>query len=130
MGVQNSAAIYASPIVADGTVYVGGLDGILYALDLETGKEKWSFRTEGEIRSSVCLGKSTILLNGGDGRLYALDFSGKLRWTFQTGGERKYDFADYFHSTPVLHDGRVYFGSGDGNHLRRGRRDRRARLGV
>jgi eukaryotic-like serine/threonine-protein kinase len=38
-----------------------------------------------------------------------------LLWTFKTGGERKYDFADYFHSTPVTQNGILYFGSGDGN---------------
>ncbi len=38
-----------------------------------------------------------------------------MHWKFSTNGERKYDFADYFHSTPVLLNDILYFGSGDGN---------------
>jgi outer membrane protein assembly factor BamB len=40
--------------------------------------------------------------------------NGKLLWNFRTGGEKKYDFADYFHSTPVIYNSVLYFGSGDG----------------
>jgi len=44
----------------------------------------------------------------------ALDiYSGKLIWKYKTNGERKYDFADYFHSSPVLTKGVLFFGSGD-----------------
>ena len=108
--------IYASPIVYDNVVYIGGLDSLLHALDVITGKEVWRFHTKGEMRSNVCINKDKIYLNGGDGNLYALNIkTGKPIWTFKTKGERKYDFADYFHSTPVLENGILYFGSGDGN---------------
>jgi len=57
-----------------------------------------------------------VFLNGGDGSLYALDKkNGEIIWKFNSERERKYDFADYFHSTPVIKDGVIYFGSGDGN---------------
>lgn len=106
---------YASPVVNGNSVYIGGLDSILHVLDLNSGKEKWSFRTRGEIRSNVSLDKDRLYLNGGDGTIYALNtISGKLLWTFKTEGEHKYDFADYFHSSPVLNNGILYFGSGDG----------------
>lgn len=112
---NTKAPIYSSPVVADGSVFVGGTDSILHVLDLNTGKEKWRFRTMGQIRSTVCLGPERLYLNGGDGNLYALDQKdGRVIWTFKTKGERKYDFADYFHSTPVLQNEAVYFGSGDG----------------
>jgi outer membrane protein assembly factor BamB len=112
----SNSPFYASPVINENSVYIGGLDSILHVLDLNTGNEKWSFRTNGEIRSNVCLAKRLLYLNGGDGVIYALNsVSGKLLWTFKTEGERKYDFADYFHSTPVLNGGVLYFGSGDGN---------------
>ncbi len=108
--------IYSSPVIEDSTIYVGGNDSILHVLNLKTGRENWSFQTKGEIRSSICCDSDKIILNGGDGLVYALyKESGELIWTFRTGGERKYDFADYFHSSPVLHNGAVYFGAGDGN---------------
>jgi len=42
----------SSPAVAGGVVYVGSLDNWLYALDAETGQEKWRFKTDGEVYSS------------------------------------------------------------------------------
>jgi outer membrane protein assembly factor BamB len=113
---KTSKSIYASPLVSEGVVYAGGLDSILHAIDVRTGKELWDFRTNGEIRSAVCINASNLYLNGGDGMLYALNKStGKELWKFTTKGESKYDFADYFHSSPVLSNGVIYFGSGDGN---------------
>ena len=107
--------IYASPIVVGNLVYVGGIDGKLHVLDIHSGAEKWSFSTKGQIRSGVCTDGDRIYLNGGDGNLYALSArDGNLVWTLSTEGERKYDFADYFNSTPVLQHGILYFGSGDG----------------
>ncbi len=111
-----ASPVFSSPVVSDGLAYFGGLDSLLYAVEIKTGKEAWRFRTKGPIRSSVCIGGSRLYLNGGDGVLYSLEKrTGKLLWSFNTGGERQYDFADYFHSTPVLSDGILYFGSGDGN---------------
>jgi outer membrane protein assembly factor BamB len=109
-------SFFASPVVDDGIVYIGGLDSTLYTLDLINGKLIWKFKTGGEIRSNVCLEGENLFLNGGDGYLYKLNRkNGNIIWKFETKGEKKYDFADYFHSTPVIQHGMVYFGSGDGN---------------
>jgi outer membrane protein assembly factor BamB len=113
---KNKASFFASPVVSDGLVYIGGLDSTFHVIAIDSGKEKWIFRTRGEIRSSALIHGSTVYLNGGDGSLYALDKrNGKHLWVFQAKCERKYDFADYFHSTPVINAGILYFGSGDGN---------------
>jgi outer membrane protein assembly factor BamB len=37
-------AVTATPAVVDGTVYVGDWSGNFYALDLETGERRWTFR--------------------------------------------------------------------------------------
>ncbi|MFN8459711.1 MAG: PQQ-binding-like beta-propeller repeat protein, partial [Anaerolineae bacterium] len=36
--------IEASPVVADNLVYFGSRDGYFYALDAQTGQEKWKRR--------------------------------------------------------------------------------------
>ena len=108
--------IFSSPSVSEDLVYFGGLDSIFYAIEISSGHEKWRFRTKGEIRSSPLIYGTRVFLNGGDGSLYALDKkSGELIWRFDAKCERKYDFADYFHSTPVINDSVLYFGSGDSN---------------
>lgn len=113
---KTTSAFYASPVVDDGLIYVGGLDGNLYAINIETGKEVWKFHTRGEIRSDALIHNDDLYLNGGDGTLYSLNKkNGEISWLFKTGGEKKYDFADYFQSSPIYENGKVYFGSGDGN---------------
>ena len=113
---KTKSPIYSSPVVYQNKVYIGGLDSILHVINLKTGIEEWSFRSNGEIRSNACIGHNLLYLNGGDGIIYAININNReIIWTFKTKGESKYDFADYFHSTPVLLNGLIYFGSGDGN---------------
>ena len=110
--------IVGSPIIDNGTVFIGSLDSSLYALDLATGKEKWKQQTRGPIRSSVCVSQSGLFLLGSDGFLFKLDKdSGKVLGYYQTMngymGDRQHDFADYFTSTPVIKDSTIYFASGE-----------------
>jgi outer membrane protein assembly factor BamB len=105
--------ILASPILHDQVVYVGGLDSTLYAIQLSSGKELWRFKTAGGIRSNVVISAHQLFLNGGDGNLYCLDSkTGKLQWRFTGEPEKKYDFADYHHSTPVLSNNVLHVGLG------------------
>ena len=116
---QTKSPFIASPVSDATHTYIGGLDSTLYALDLSSGKLKWKFRTNGEIRSAVTVNNNNVYLSGGDGVLYCLDKNtGKTNWQFRTLGgllgERKYDFADYFYSTPTLYKEKLFFGAGDG----------------
>lgn len=110
--------IFSSPVISEGIVYAGGLDSILYAVEINSGKLKWKFKTGGEIRSTVCLYQQKLFLFSGDGNLYCIDrITGKLVWKFATKGnilgDRRYDFADYYQSSPVVANGKVFFGAGD-----------------
>ena len=109
--------IFSSAVVTGETVYVGGSDSILYALNIETGKVFWKFITKGEIRSEVSIHNNNVYLLSGDGAVYCLNSeTGKQKWIFKTAGEQKYplySFADYYQSAPVYENGIIYFGSGD-----------------
>ena len=130
--------IFSSPVVADGTVYVGSSDNHLYALDAATGKKKWQFKTNGgpfqsggNISSTPAAANGLVYFMCNDGNFYAVNASdGKLRWSFATRGERRFtapgvnylqpstetmpDPWDFFLSSPAVTDGSVYFGCGDG----------------
>jgi eukaryotic-like serine/threonine-protein kinase len=113
--------IFSSPVIDDQTVYFGALDSTLYALDLRTGKEKWKLKTNGEILSTVIIQNNNVYLLGGNGVLSCIDKNtGKPVWrsvfdnTALFMAERKYDFADYYHSSPVIYNDVIYFGSGNG----------------
>jgi eukaryotic-like serine/threonine-protein kinase len=45
----------SSPCVANGIVFVAGLDGNLYAFDSKTGAKKWTFATDSKVYSSPCV---------------------------------------------------------------------------
>lgn len=112
---KTSQALFSSPVIFEKIIYFGSTDSVLYAINLESGREEWRSHTCGEIRSNVCINSNCLYLNGGDGNIYALDKnSGKELWTFKTKSEKKVDFADYFQSTPVLYNNILLFGMGDG----------------
>ncbi|MFF7840471.1 PQQ-binding-like beta-propeller repeat protein [Streptomyces ossamyceticus] len=97
--------VYASPIVADGVVYVGGETDFLYALDADTGALRWAFETGGNVNAEPAVADGTVYVPSEDGNLYAVDVdTGRQRWKFRTGKGRS--------SPPTVADGLVYVGGG------------------
>jgi outer membrane protein assembly factor BamB len=45
-------AIEAPPMYYNNSVYIGSLEGDLFALDAKTGKQRWKYKTEGQISGS------------------------------------------------------------------------------
>ena len=109
---------YSSPMVADGTVFVGSGDGRLYAVDAGTGEKVWQFETGDEEWSPAVVVDGTVYIQGGsepvtdDGtlighrtRLYAVDArTGETLWSVETYGKPL--------STPTLRNGTVFVCSG------------------
>ena len=129
---KTGGAIVASPVIADGVVYISSLDGHLFAIDQETGKEKWNFKSRMPIASTPAIQGGNVYFVSSAGSLAALDASnGKPKWVFATEYERKFearnlhgypspaqtipDGWDIWTSSPAVANGKVYFGSGDGN---------------
>lgn len=129
---KTSGAIVASPAITDGVVYISSMDGHLFAIDQETGKEKWNFKSRMPIASSPAISGGTVYFVSSAGSLAALDAAnGKPKWVFATEFERKFeaknlhgypspaqtipDAWDIWTSSPAVANGKVYFGSGDGN---------------
>ena len=124
--------VISSPAVAEGVVYVGSTDGKLYAVDRESGAQKWKFDAKSRVVSSPAVANGTVYFTAYDGNLYAVvAATGTQKWKFQTAGERRFaathlhgsqpvaeampDPFDTFLSSPVVVNGAVFFGSGDGN---------------
>ena len=124
--------IVTSPAIADGVVYIGSLSGHLYAIDQQTGQQKWQFKSSRPIASSATVADGTLYFVSSAGSIVALDIAtGQPRWTYATEYERKFeaknlhgypspaqtipDAWDVFTSSPAVANGKVYFGSGDGN---------------
>jgi outer membrane protein assembly factor BamB len=111
---------------------VGSNDGRLYALDADSGVERWRLQTKGRVVSSPAVAGGRVYVLSYDGHLHAADArTGAALWSFATGGERRFahtnlhgaepaaelmpDPFDFFLSSPAVVDGVVYFGSGDGH---------------
>ena len=129
---KTGGPIVTSPAIADGVVYIASLDGHLHAVDQETGTEKWKFKSRMPIASSPAVAGGLVYFVSSSGALAAIDSAaGTPKWVFATEYERKFeaknlhgypsaaqtipDAWDIFTSSPAVANGRVYFGSGDGN---------------
>ncbi|WP_331769197.1 serine/threonine-protein kinase (plasmid) [Embleya sp. NBC_00888] len=103
---------HPSPAVAAGTVYFGGTDNNVYALDAATGATngaaKWVFAAGDAIHSSPAVADGLVYVGCNDNNVYALDAAtGAKKWTFATGGD--------VYSTPAIAGGVLYIGSADNN---------------
>ena len=124
--------IISSPVIANGSVYVGSTDGYLYAVDVDSGRLKWKFETKARVVSSPAVAGGLVYFSSYDGWFYAVNAAdGKPKWKFNNGAERRYaakhihgalpagetmpDPFDCYLSSPAVWNGAVYFGSGDSN---------------
>jgi outer membrane protein assembly factor BamB len=64
---------YASTAVTDKLVIAGSRDKRLYALERATGKQKWSFVTQGRIECSPVVWGERLYAGSMDGHLYVID---------------------------------------------------------
>ena len=109
-GEEDRRAVYGTPAIANGVVYFGGYDGILYALTLNDGFEVWdtSVGDSSPIVGGPVVADGLVLVGSSDGSLYAFDSeSGSLEWSFETAND--------VWSSPAVSGGVAFFGSLDHN---------------
>ena len=107
---------YGVPAVADGRVYVGGFDGVVYSLDALGLTLATSFEIEGDrlskgIMGSVVAVGRRLVFGGAEsadtGRLYVLDEDLREVCVYPARGD---DPVGAIWSTPTVVDGIAYFG--------------------
>ncbi len=98
----------AQPVVVDGRLFVGGMDGVVYARNASTGAPLWRYATDGPVRHSLAVWRDVVTGSSHDGYTYALGAAdGGVRWRAATGASA---------TAPLVDTGRnvVYVGSTDG----------------
>mgnify|MGYP005851367429 CR=1 FL=1 len=99
-------------VIGDRYVYAGTVDGVMHALDRETGTEVWTFSSGRDIWSTPLLDGDTLYFTSLDRHLYALDAAtGNLKWQFPPAGETADPPVGPIVGTPTLTDGLLVFGS-------------------
>lgn len=122
--------VASTPVVAGNQLLVAAENGNLYSFDLPTRKFSWLYHSEAGIASTPAVANGKVYFLSRDGFFYALEqATGKRLWRFATGGEGRFaavggygvpvemgpvpDPWDFYLSSPVVHNNKVYFGSTD-----------------
>ena len=93
-------------IAAYQTLYIATAKG-LYALDAESGAQRWVYPTDLPLGHSPTLHNGVAYVGGLDHKLHAIDaLSGQALWTFEAGAG--------FQTNPLVVEDKVYAGNRDG----------------
>jgi outer membrane protein assembly factor BamB len=103
---SGGGGILAGPVLHKGVIYFASADSYVYAVNADTGKEEWRFRTHGELWSTPVVSDNMLWVGSYDKNLYCLNLHGKEVWRFPTGGK--------IASSPFVYKNLVLAGSNDG----------------
>lgn len=91
---------------ADGMLYIGSVNGHMYAMNAAADQIKWDFDAQAPINSSPTLIGNQLVFAAG-GKLFSLNASnGSTDWTFTAGN---------FASSPTISGDNIFIGSDDNN---------------
>lgn len=101
---KTGGPVNSSPIVVNGTVYVGSDDNKLYALNADKWGKKWDFDSGDRISYSPTAYKGMIFFSTRGNKVFALDAeTGKKRWEFQSDG--------WINAPVVAYDDKIFVGA-------------------
>ena len=88
-------------------MYTANTVGEVYALDLKTGKQQWTFKTAGKVYSTPAVHKGVVVVGSSDHFIYGIHAkTGKELWKMEA------DKAVL--GSPAVKNGKAYIGASDG----------------
>jgi outer membrane protein assembly factor BamB len=115
--------VWASPVAYEGTIYIGSTGGVFNAVDARDGRHVWAFAAGRPIFGAAAVDADAVYFACDNGWLFKLDrATGKELWRYDLGDARVSRVLghpnvfewDWQGAQPVLGDGSVFVGSGDG----------------
>jgi len=98
--------ILAAPVIDNGLVFVGSLDGNFSALDLRSGWAAWRYRAGGGIVSTAAIKDDLVFFGSVDSNVYAMDAEdGRVVWKYETEGQVT--------GSPAVYNDALYIGGVD-----------------
>jgi outer membrane protein assembly factor BamB len=103
----------SSPLVRNGSVFVGDWRGYVYRFAEADGRLIWRFQADGKVKGGVAFSGGRIFFGTYGHKVYALDArTGKEIWTAEA--QPRFGSQGTFYATPAVAYGRVYIGATDG----------------
>jgi eukaryotic-like serine/threonine-protein kinase len=103
---QLGSAVRSSPTIVGGVVLIGSSDGHFYALDANTGQERWKFSADGAVASSAAVAAGRVFFSSYKGTFYSLNSAnGRLLWKVQFGPDASRAYEHETGEHPATYDG-------------------------
>ncbi len=102
--------IYSTPVTSGQHVFVGSLDGSVYALAAHNGSLLWETPTRGEVHATPCINAAgdVLYVGSNDNRVWAMGAgNGSVLWWYSSEG--------WISSPAIGGDASLFFGSMDGH---------------
>ncbi len=98
--------LQTSPILHDGFVYVGSLNGNFYKVDAKSDSIMWKYDAKSQIHSTCAIDSGCAVFGADKGGVYCVNLSdGSLKWKTAADGPVV--------APPLIYDGKVFAGSYD-----------------
>jgi outer membrane protein assembly factor BamB len=102
----NLGYLETSPILYEGFIYVGSLQGKMYKIDKSSGNTLWSFNSGSAIHSTCAISNNKLIFGTDGGSIFCLDTdNGSLLW--------QNNLSNSILAAPLILHGRVFFGGYD-----------------
>ncbi|MGB2867229.1 MAG: PQQ-binding-like beta-propeller repeat protein [Bacteroidota bacterium] len=106
-GKEDRKPVRSSPSTDGKSIFFGGDDGYIYAVEAQKGELQWKYKTSASIFATPVTISGSVIVGSLDGNLYCLGTAnGDLRWVFRTGSK--------LYGAVSATDRSVFFGSADG----------------
>jgi outer membrane protein assembly factor BamB len=117
---ETDGPVRGSPTLAGGVLYVGSTDGHLYALDVATGALRWRYEAGAPAGGAPLVTETRVVFAARGNAIHAVErATGRRAWVTPTGPDLPlvwgHEGWDYLLPSPVLQEGTVLVGSGDGH---------------
>lgn len=114
---ETGGKVLANPVIDDNYIYFGSMDSVFYALDINSGKKIWEYKSQNAIHSMPLVYGEFVYFKSRS-NVFALDKqSGELIWSFLQENDtlpEQLDNWDYHSGSPAVFESDIYFGLNNG----------------
>jgi outer membrane protein assembly factor BamB len=104
---KNRYGYWSTPALFGETLYIGGQNNVMYALNARTGIVQWTFKAKAAIWSSPAVVEDVVIFGSYDAHVYMVDAkTGQLIQSIRLDGR--------VISTPIVYRGKIYVGTATG----------------